>query len=146
MRHRLPALGDGATRRDRGSMAMFMVLFTPAVLLLAGLLVDGGKAINARQRAADIAGQAARYAANDVNLKNLRSSGTLTIDTNCLEDVGAVVDEYGGVTDYGCVVEGGQTVRVSVTIKFDAVILGLIPGLGSFKITAEADAGAERGI
>lgn len=46
--------------RERGSVAMYVVLFTPAVFLLAGLLVDGGLAIHARQRAADMAEQAAR--------------------------------------------------------------------------------------
>ncbi len=38
-------------------MSTFVVLFSVAVFLLAGLLVDGGAAINARLRAADIAEQ-----------------------------------------------------------------------------------------
>ena len=45
--------------RDRGTFSMFTVLFVPMVLLFAGLLFDGGLAIHARQRALDIAEQAA---------------------------------------------------------------------------------------
>ncbi|MGH3387587.1 MAG: pilus assembly protein TadG-related protein, partial [Actinomadura sp.] len=43
--------------RDRGTVSIFTVIFALFVILLAGLLVDGGLAIHARQRAADIAEQ-----------------------------------------------------------------------------------------
>jgi Flp pilus assembly protein TadG len=46
--------------RDRGSVAVFTVVFAIAVVFLTALIVDGGIALNARGRAADIAGQAAR--------------------------------------------------------------------------------------
>ncbi|MCP9950632.1 TadE family protein [Actinomadura madurae] len=61
--------------RDRGTIAMYTVLFTPIVLLLAGLLVDGGLAIHARQRAADVAEQAARAGANQIDTAALRGTG-----------------------------------------------------------------------
>jgi Flp pilus assembly protein TadG len=66
---------------ERGSISVFTAVFAFAVLLLVGLLVDGGDALNGRARAADIAEQAARAAATDLSLQSLRSNaGTVTID------------------------------------------------------------------
>ncbi|MFC7645034.1 pilus assembly protein TadG-related protein [Streptosporangium lutulentum] len=56
-------------------MSIFTVLFSVVVFLLAGLLVDGGAAINARLRAADVAEQAARAAADQVDVEYLRETG-----------------------------------------------------------------------
>src|SRR5437660_310649 len=53
-------------RGDRGTFALWTVLFTIAAIFLTALLVDGGDAINAKERAADLAEQAARAAANDL--------------------------------------------------------------------------------
>ena len=56
-------------------MSVFTVLFSVVVFLLAGLLVDGGAAINARLRAADIAEQAARAGADQIDVDHLRATG-----------------------------------------------------------------------
>ena len=55
-------------------MAVFTVVFAVAVIFLLALIVDGGNAMNARERAADIAGQAARAAADDISPATLRSA------------------------------------------------------------------------
>ena len=64
---RMQALGQlrpgPAAERERGSVAVFTVVFAVAVVFLTALIVDGGIAMNARERAADIAEQAARAAA-----------------------------------------------------------------------------------
>ena len=60
---------------DQGSVAVFTAVFALAVLFLVALLVDGGIALNARERAADIA------EATDLNLASLRgATGAVTID------------------------------------------------------------------
>src|SRR5260370_11809677 len=64
---------------DRGSVALWVIIFTFAVLVLVALIVDGGQLMNAKERAADVAEQAARAAANDVNVADLRA-GTVPID------------------------------------------------------------------
>ncbi|HLQ54651.1 MAG TPA: pilus assembly protein TadG-related protein, partial [Streptosporangiaceae bacterium] len=64
---------------DRGSVALWVIIFTFAVLVLVALIVDGGQLMNAKERAADVAEQAARAAANDVNVVDLRA-GTVAID------------------------------------------------------------------
>jgi Flp pilus assembly protein TadG len=82
MLSRVPGARRGAGQDgDRGSIAVFTAVFAFAVLLLVALLVDGGSALNARERAADIAEQAARAAATDLSTAGLRSAaGTVTID------------------------------------------------------------------
>lgn len=68
-------------RRDseRGSVTAWVVVFTFAVIVLLTFVVDGGQLMNAKERAADIAEQAARAAVNDIDVASLRS-GTITID------------------------------------------------------------------
>ena len=71
-------MGAGGGRGDRGSVSLWVVIFTFTTLALLVLVVDGGQAMNAKSRAADIAEQAARAAAEDVNVGNLRG-GTVTL-------------------------------------------------------------------
>ncbi|GAB3886299.1 hypothetical protein GCM10027612_23150 [Microbispora bryophytorum subsp. camponoti] len=80
-----PPVGGGRAG-ERGSMSVFVVLFSGVVFLLAGLLVDGGAAMNARLKAADIAEQAARAAADQIDVETLRATGEVRL----LADEGAV--------------------------------------------------------
>ncbi|MER7128655.1 pilus assembly protein TadG-related protein [Streptosporangium saharense] len=107
--------------RDRGSMSVFTVIFSAVVFMLAGLLVDGGGAINARLRASDIAEQAARAAADRIDVEYLRESGQARLlgeDEVCAK-AREIVSAYSGsdVRLGECSVGAGQgevTVRVSV--------------------------------
>lgn len=133
---------------ERGSLAMFVAIFSLFVIMLAGLVLDGGLAIYARQRAADEAEQAARYSADDVDVAMLRSgSGEPTINPGACGRAAAVVARYGDATDHTCQVSlDGRSVEVSVTITFQARLLGIIPGLGTFKVTSHATAQPVSGI
>jgi Flp pilus assembly protein TadG len=122
---------------DRGTIAMYTVLFTPIVLMLAGLLVDGGLAIHARQRAADMAEQAARAGANQIDTDALRATGKPVLDPGRAR--AAACDLLGG---FGTQVAASrcdadqQQVTVSVQITVKPQILGIVPGLGSFTLTS----------
>jgi Flp pilus assembly protein TadG len=61
-------------RRERGSVSIWVVIFTFVTLVLLVLVVDGGQTMNAKSRAADIAEQAARAAADDLNVGDLRTA------------------------------------------------------------------------
>ncbi|MGW6703687.1 pilus assembly protein TadG-related protein [Streptomyces sp. NPDC054956] len=65
LRTRLAA--RGAELDDRGSGAGALIIFSILFLALAAFVVDGGMAISQRERAADVAEQAARYAAQDID-------------------------------------------------------------------------------
>lgn len=134
---------------DRGSMSVFTVIFSVVVFLLAGLLVDGGAAINARLRAADIAEQAGRAAADRIDVEQLRATGRARLlgeNTVCAEAEKIVAAHAApDVRLRGCAVGAGQgevTVRVSVGWK--AFFLAALGFAGS-ETEATATAGPDTG-
>lgn len=135
--------------RDQGTMAMFTAIFALFVILLAGLLVDGGSAIHARERAADIAEQAARAAADDLDEPYLRQTGQIRIAdarTACLR-ARRLVTKYPEVTgEPGCVIENAQVARVTVQIKVRLQLLSILPGFSDFTMTSSASAHPQEGI
>ncbi|WP_037559953.1 pilus assembly protein TadG-related protein [Spirillospora albida] len=127
--------------RDRGSVSLYVVLFTPAVLLLAGLLVDGGLAIHARQRAADMAEQAARAGANEIDTAALRETGKPVIDPGRARAAACdLLSAYDAdVTGANCdATEEEVAVTVEITVR--PQLLGIIPGFGEFTMTSSATA------
>ncbi|MEV0664432.1 TadE/TadG family type IV pilus assembly protein [Actinomadura luteofluorescens] len=136
--------GDGRTAgdgRDRGTIAMYTVLFTPVVILLAGLLVDGGLAIHARQRAADMAEQAARAGANQIDTDALRRTGEPVLDPGRARAAACdLLASYSDqVTGSQCDADE-QEVAVTVRIGVRPQLLGIIPGFGEFQLTSSATA------
>ncbi|WP_246083658.1 pilus assembly protein TadG-related protein [Nonomuraea diastatica] len=132
---------------ERGSMSVFTVLFSAVVFLLAGLLVDGGAAINARLRATDVAEQAARAGADQVDVDHLRTTGETRLlgDAEVCGRADEIVEAHGGgdVTRGECTVEQGQAqVTVTVTVRWEAFFLSAIGFPGS-EMTGEAGAAPE---
>lgn len=116
---------------ERGSMSVFTVLFSVVVFLLAGLLVDGGAAINARLRAADVAEQAARAGADRIDVEYLRATGQVRLldEGEVCARADEVISAYGtaDVTPGSCSVGGGQAqVTVSVKVRWNALFLGAL--------------------
>jgi Flp pilus assembly protein TadG len=141
---------------DRGSVAVFTVVFSVAVIFLTALIVDGGNAMNARERAADIAGQAARAAANDISPATLRQgvpAGTaFPIDWNTACGYAQqVVQQYGAgltgttVTMSGCPGQNSSPTQAAITVQ--VTTKPLIGGgiLGPFTETATGTATSECG-
>jgi Flp pilus assembly protein TadG len=140
---------------DRGSVAVFTVVFAIAVVALTALIVDGGIAMNARERAADIAGQAARAAASDIDVTALRTTGTPQIGPGACAAANQLVTTYahidsGGVdrVDSVSVVlcsapQGAETATVRVQVHTTPLVGGII---GGFTEAATQTATAECGI
>lgn len=143
--------GGMGWRGDRGTLSLFVVLFTPVVVLLAGLLVDGGIAINARERAADVAQQAARAGANDLNVAALRS-GTIALAPDACGVATAFVTRYSGIgaVPDGCTTSennGVPVVTVTATVTVQSQILGIfIPQFRTFTEHASGEASPVCGI
>lgn len=148
----------GGPRADRGSATLYIVIFTIAAFALVGLLVDGGTAISAKERAADIAGQAARAVANHILASSLRSGGQPKIDPAACPGVAAsLVQAYqtsghmrAGLAGNGCTIgpapggpAGAQEATVTVEVSTTPVIPGFFP---PFTETARATAEPECGI
>jgi Putative Flp pilus-assembly TadE/G-like len=152
--------GRGSRRRrvapdtaDRGSVTLFVVIFTITALFLASMLVDLGSAVNAQQRAADLAEQAARAAAATINIASLRS-GNVAIDTaTACQNAAAVItryDQLSGVNaamqpGLGCLYAGPGPRQVTVYVQ--VVTTPVISAVfGSFTMKAHETACAEFGI
>jgi Flp pilus assembly protein TadG len=143
---------------DRGSVAVFSAVFVFAVLLLLGLLVDGGNALNARERAADVAEQAARAAVTDLSIGNLHDQGatgseTVAINwtTACnyaLQTVADYAAGTGGVTGATMTKchEGANPLTATVTVTVTSNSAIPLPVFGSSTtMTATQSATAECG-
>jgi Flp pilus assembly protein TadG len=70
-----------ARRRDQGGTATaFVVGFAIVLLACAGLVIDGGTALNARMKLADDVEQAARAGAQQIDLVALRENNVVRLD------------------------------------------------------------------
>lgn len=118
---------QGRVRGDRGSGAGAVIIFALLFLTLAAFVVDGGLSISKRERAADIAEQAARYAAEDIDQNALRERGETVIDT---ADCGARVAEFArrsgtDVTSAACAGATADRVEVRIKLTYRPVLTGL---------------------
>ena len=145
----------GRSARDRGSAALFVAIFAPAMIFLAGLVIDGGAALEVRQRAADIAEQAARAAGQQCDVGLLRSASECRItDEAAAETAAAPYLDDNGVTGWDLVLfdqvpgQPGQFygVRVTVTIRFRTTLLGIVPAYQTMTITQTGEAVAVTGL
>ena len=130
-------------RRDEaGMVTAFVVIFTFALLLLAGLVIDGGLALAARVQAIDEAQAAARAGAQAINLPLFRSTGQIVLDSSAAT---ADAERYLAVAGHsGTVTVTGNEVTVAVTISQPTQILG-IAGIGQLTVSGTGSATAEQG-
>jgi Flp pilus assembly protein TadG len=130
------------THRDAGNASIVLVLITPAIFGVAGLVVDGGRALNARQLAADQAEQAARAAADAVDVDAIRAGTGLVIDP--LAARGAAERYLAAAGGTGSVSVGPDSVTVTVTTTASTAFLAVV-GIHAISVTSSATARPARG-
>jgi len=138
--------GQNSTRevaRDEGSASLFVVVLVPALLATAGLVIDGGYALAARQEAAGVAEQAARAGADALSRDGLRASGPVRLDPAAATT--AARDYLAGTGHTGTATVSGDAVRVSVRITRPTAVLSAI-GIDTVSATATATAIGITGI
>jgi Flp pilus assembly protein TadG len=124
----------------RGSVSLYFAIVTLAALVMAGLVVDGGAALATRERAADLATQAARAGADALTPASLRGLPTaLHADPAAATRAADAILTDGGAT--GQVTVSGATVTVTVHLPRHTVILSAV-GLDNISQTASASATA----
>lgn len=129
--------------RDEGSATLFVVVLASALLATAGLVVDGGYALAARQEAAATAEQAARAGADALAGDGLRASGPVLLDPAAAT---AAAQSYLAATGHtGTVAVKGQAVEVSVRITRRTAILSAV-GIDTVSSAATATAVGLTGI
>jgi Flp pilus assembly protein TadG len=145
---RIRAARAGGDDRDRGAATIFVIGFSVMLLVVAGLVVDGGLAINARANASDIAEQAARAGARQIDEGRLRESGEVTIDQAAArEQAGTFLNQaLKGNGSTSISFPSGDEVQVTIqNRRVETALLGLI-GIDQFTINTNATARAAVGI
>lgn len=128
---------------ETGSVALAAAIFFPAVLIVAGLVLDGGFALAARQRAASTAENAARAGAQALDIDELRRTGRVQLDQRAAAAAARTyLSRVGGT---GTVEVHGTTVTVTVSVRQPMTLLRL-SGLTTVTVTGRATARAASGI
>lgn len=141
------------TRDERGSITPFVVIVSLAILMLAALVLDGGRQLNARGRATAYAQEAARAGSQAVDVSDprldldsgdaLKAAGTycrqaMAADAqliSCVPRITSVTDQAGTF----------KAVSVTVRIQVQAILLGII-GRSELRSTGQAVARPVSGI
>ena len=138
LRRRLAGAGDD----ESGMVTAFVVIFTLALLAMAGLVLDGGLALAAKVQAIDDAQAAARAGAQAIDIPLYRATGQVTLDPG-----EAVADAHrylaaSGHTGTVAVTDDEVTVTVSVT---QATQILSIVGVDQLTVSGTGSATAQQG-
>ena len=125
--------------RDRGSITGYVLIMTVALVVLAGLVLDGGAALAAHGTAADTAGQAARAGADALDEDSLRTAAPagLTVNPGAARAAAAAVLAAADVT--GDITVTGSTVTVTARASRPTAVLAIV-GIDRVGGTATATA------
>lgn len=127
---------------ERGQITVFVAVFVVALLVVAGLVIDGGGLLAAKRRAISEAEGAARAGVQALAPAALHRGQALPDPAGAT----AAAEAYLAKTGHeGAVVVDGEVVRVTVSFRQPMLVLG-IGGLASVNVTGEGDARAVQGL
>ena len=135
LRHRLGA-------PESGMVTAFVVIFTLALLVMTGLVLDGGLALAAKVQAIDDAQAAARAGAQAIDIPLYRSTGQITLDpTEAAADAETFLAQSGHT---GTVAVTGDQVTVTVSVTQPTQILSIV-GVDQLTVSGTGSATALQG-
>jgi hypothetical protein len=127
---------------ESGAVTVFALVVSMAMIVAAGLVLDGGRLLAARREAGDIAGNAARAGAQAVDEHQLRM-GRAVIDP--LAGAEAVAGHLAETRATGSAAVAADTVSVTVRVPVRMLLLGVV-GVDATSVTATRQARAARGV
>lgn len=101
-------------RDERGTVTAFVAVVAVALVMVAGLVYDGGQVLAAEARVRDLAGNAARAGAQEIDLDLLRASGTTALDPD--RAIAAALDYLDRSGARGRAVVDGASITVTATV------------------------------
>lgn len=111
---------------DRGSAAAFVAVAVLALLLMAGLVVDGGSKVRALQRADRLAGEAGRAAGQQVEVADAIAGRRPRVSPAAAVDAARRYLRHAGVEGVVAVSDDRREVTIDVTTAVRTVFLGLV--------------------
>ncbi len=127
---------DGRAPCEGGSISAFVALLAVALMALAGLAIDGGRVMEARQAANAEAEQAARAGAAALSISGLREGG-LALNVPAAITAAEAFTDASGHPGSAAVV--GSTVVVTVDYRLPTDVLGIV-GIGSLVVSGRGAA------
>jgi Flp pilus assembly protein TadG len=121
---------------ERGSVTVWGVLIALVLILVIGITVDLTGQVNAQQRAHDLAQQAGRAAANQVQAGPVMHGQSPQIDTAAARTAALGYLHAAGV-DGSVQITGSTTLSVHVTIVYQPKFLGTA-GIGPKTVSGDA--------
>ena len=137
LRRRLARSGGN----ESGMVTAFVVIFTLALLAMAGLVLDGGLALAAKIGAIDDAQAAARAGAQAIDIPLYRATGQITLNPRAAV---ADAERYLSASGHtGTVTVAGDQVTVTVSVTQPTQILSIV-GIDSIGVSGTGSATAEQ--
>lgn len=130
-------------RDERGQVTAMWAVLALALLVLGGLVFDGGQILNARRDANNLARQAARAGAQQLDENSLRA-GTPALDPIAAETAAREFLARRDVTPAAVVVTA-TSVTVTVELTQPTPLLTLV-GIDDRIVTSTASARSARGV
>ncbi|MGB7981068.1 MAG: pilus assembly protein TadG-related protein [Candidatus Nanopelagicales bacterium] len=127
----------GPAGDDRGAVTLFVAITVVGLLVLAGLVVDGGAKVRAVQRADRLAAQAARAAGQAVDIAGVLAGDEVGVDRRAALVAAEAYLRAAGAEGSARVVDGGAGISVATTASVPTVFLGLI-GIPQFSAQGSA--------
>lgn len=130
---------------DEGMVTAFVVIFALALVLVAGLVVDGGRLLSEHRQTGNLADSAARAGAQAISEDAVRNGSAVVLDEGAAE---AAACAFLTRADHAC--DGSTTFANAVGNRVDVTVHGtvdllLLPG-GSQSLSAEGSACVAIGI
>lgn len=129
-------------RSDDGAVTAFVAVLALALFAVAGLVVDGGRTLAAREQAEAVAEQAARAGAEEVSVAGLHT-GTVVLDP--VEALSAAQQALHLAGTAGTVAVTADQVTVTVATRVPTTMLGIV-GISSMQVQVVATASDLHGV
>lgn len=137
LRRRLSRVGED----ESGIVTAFVIIFSLALLAMAGLVLDGGLTLAAKVQAIDDAQGAARAGAQAIDIPLYRSTGQITLDP---AQATTDAERYLAASGHsGTVAVDGDRVTVIVHVTRPTQILSIV-GVDELTVSGTGSATAEQ--
>lgn len=133
------------TPNDRGSITPFVMIFASLLVLVTGLVLDGGRILNGKREARNIAQSAARAGAQAIDDELVRQGATVILDDGEARQLACA---FLSRADHPCGQNAGVVVNgniVTVTVR-DSVDPMMMVGVATQAFEVEGVACVARGI
>lgn len=132
-------------RADEGSITLFVCVAVMGLLLMAGLVVDGGAKVRALQRADRLAAEAGRAGGQAIDVRDAIPGNVPMVDPAQAIRAAEAFLAAEGASGRARVTDAGRALVVDVTVTSPTVFLGLM-GVNSVTVHGESTVRLVRGV